>query len=183
MDNEWRSINRRKCAWLILALFLVRPWLSHAATQDQQASENLVASRVSFLVRQTIEESKIRLKDGSYATVMPLLPSNDALQEVTRYGDRAVKVLATYVTSSHSLEQHVSLRFLLEFHDDSALDAVKGFADKSAFAIIRQEAVAGLTGFPSEKGKRYIEHICDTDSDPDVRAHACRAIAASDKKR
>jgi|SRR5208283_4904889 len=183
MDSQCRNINRRKLAGLILVLFFVCPWLNYAAAQDQEASENLVATRIASLIRETIEGSKIRLKDGSSATVMPVLPSSDALQEVKRYGDRAVKVLAAYASSSQSLEQHVSLRFLLEFHDDAALDAVQGFAGKSAFAVIRQEAVAGLTGFPSEKGKRYIEHICNTDSDPDVRAHACRAVETSDKKR
>jgi HEAT repeat protein len=108
---------------------------------------------------------------------MPVLPSNDELQEVKVYGDRAVTVLATYVDSSEGLEQHLAIRFLLEFHNDPALAALRAFAERSKISGIREEAVAALTGFPTEKVKGIVEHISKSDPDPEVRSYARRILA------
>lgn len=110
-------------------------------------------------------------------TIFFLLLEVPGTQEVKRYGDQAVKVLATYVNSTQGIEQHISLRFLLEFHSDLALTAVRALAEKSAFGGIRQEAITALKGFPPEKVKQIVEHISNNDPDPDVRAHARRIFA------
>ena len=145
--------------------------------QNQQLSEDSVRQRISILIHRIIENSQIRLKDGSYATPMPVLPSIDELREVKGYGDLAVTVLATYLDSSQGLEQHLALRFLLEFHNDPALATLRAFAEKSKIAGIREEAVTGLTGFPTEKVKRIVERISNSDPNPEVRAYARRVFA------
>lgn len=172
--------------WKLLGVILLSLSIDPAAglatgreinLQNQQFSEDLVRQRVSTLIHRITENSRIRLKDGSYATPMPVLPSNDELREVKAYGDRAVTVLATYLDSSQGLEQHVAVRFLLEFHNDSALAALRAFAEKSKIGGIREEALAALTGFPPEKVKRIVERISKSDPDPEVRAYARRVFA------
>jgi hypothetical protein len=181
MNTQLLSLRYEKFLGFILVLLSVHPGpttLPARGVTQKQLSDNQVRGRISLLIRQTIQQSKTKLTDGSYATVMPVLPSNDALQEVRRYKEQAVRVLAHYLSSTQALEQHISLRFLFEFHDDSALAAVRAFAEKSTFAGIRQEAVAGLTGFPSEKVKPIVEQISTSDPDPDVRAYARRILAS-----
>jgi HEAT repeat protein len=107
---------------------------------------------------------------------MPVVPSEDALTEVKPYGDKAVRVLATYLESRDALVQHVALRFLFEFHSDSALNAIQGFAENSRIPGIRQEAVGALLEFPTEKVKLAVERISNTDTNPEVRAYARRTF-------
>ncbi len=182
MNGKQLSSLTWKLLGVILLFLSIDPATSLAKSreidlQNQQFSEDLVKQRVSTLIHRIAENSQIRLKDGSYATPMPLLPSNDELREVKGYGDRAVTVLATYSDSSQGLEQHLAVRFLLEFHNDSALAALRAFAEKSKIGGIREEAVAALTGFPPEKVKRIVEHISTSDPDPEVRAYARRVFA------
>lgn len=182
MDIKYFCSRWYKFLGLILVLLSVasKPSIGGGSTlsfQHREPSEDEARLRISFLIQQTIKQSSTKLKDGSTATVMPVLPSNDDLKEVKRYGDQAVKVLATYLNSTQGMEQHVSLRFLLQFQDDSALSAVQAFAEKSKFAGVRQEAIAALTGFAPEKTKQIIERISNTDPDMNVRESARRALA------
>ena len=107
---------------------------------------------------------------------MPVNPSNADLREVKGYGDSAVKVLAGYVDSTSVMDQHVAFRFLVGFQGDTAFEAISSFAEKSAFAGVRQEATADLGGFPEDKVKSILERISSSDSDPGVRAAAGRAL-------
>lgn len=171
----------------LLVLLLVQPTGSPADRsadwQEQRFAQALVRQRVSFLINRTIGASTIRLKDGSYATTMPVLPSDADIQEIKRFGDQAVGELAAYVNSTLPMEQYVSIRFLLEFHDDSALAAVRSFAGKSKFAGVRLQAVAGLAGFPRDKIKEIVERISNTDPDPEVRAQARHVLGPSPAPR
>lgn len=177
MDVRQFPFHPYKFLAVILAFLSIGPGMSLAASRDlalqeQEFPEAVVKARVPFLINRIIENSSVKLKDGSSATTMPVVPSNADLQEVKRFGDQAVKVLATYVNSTRAIEQHVSLRFLLEFHNDSALTALQLFAEKSTFAGIRQEAIAALIGFPRESVKQIVERISNSDPNPDVRAYA-----------
>jgi hypothetical protein len=177
MEAKQLSVHCWKFWELILVSLCIVPGMSLAASReisspDSQVSGSLVSQRISFLINQIIKRSAIKLKDGSSATTMPVLPSSADLQEVKRFGDQAVKALAVYVNSTQAMEQYVSLRFLFEFQNDSALAAVQSFAEGSKFAGIRQEAVGGLTGFPWETVKPIIERISNRDPNPDVRACA-----------
>jgi hypothetical protein len=151
---------------------------AHAtASQEGAPSDDFVRGRVSVLIKKTIEQSRRRLADGSYATVMPILPSNEDSVEITRYGERAIKVLATYVSSDQSAEQHVALRFLLQFQNELAFGSVQAFAEKSTFAGIRQEAIGALQGFPPSKIRGIVERISIGDPSPEVRAYARRVFS------
>ena len=186
MRTTGLAANFLRFLQFLLVLLLVQPTGSPADRsadwQEQRFAQALVRQRVSFLINRTIGASSIRLKDGSYATTMPF-PSNADIQEIKRFGDQAVGELAAYVNSTLPMEQHVSIRFLLEFHDDSALAAVRSFAGKSKFAGVRLEAVAGLAGFPRDKIKEIVERISNTDPDPEVRAEARHVLGLSPAPR
>lgn len=183
MGAQQFTVHRWKALGLIFVSLWIDPGMNLAVSRDtglpeRQSSESLASQRVSFLIGRVIEGSAIKLKDGTSATTTPVLPSNADLQEVKGFGDQAVKALATYVNSTRAMEQHVSLRFLLEFHDDLALAALKAFAEESKFPGIRQEAIAALRGFPAEKVKPILERISKSDSNPDVRAYARHILAS-----
>jgi len=146
-------------------------------SQNPQLPGDLVRQRISAVIHRISESSQIMLKDGSYATPMPVLPSTDELREIKGYGDQAVAVLATYVDSSRGMEQHLAIRFLLECRDDQALAALQAFAEKSKIGGIREEAITGLRGFPIQKVKQIVESISSSDPDPEVRAFARRVLA------
>jgi hypothetical protein len=150
---------------------------SRVGLKNQNAEAEAVKQRLATIMQQTIERARIQLKDGSYATTMPVLPSEQDSAEVKRYGHQAIEVLAAYVDSNQGLEQHLALRFLGEFTDDSALAAIRCFAEKSRLAGIRQIAVMALTGFAQDRVKPIIEQISKKDPEPEVRAAARRALA------
>lgn len=170
----------------ILAVVILVPCLAASTSHPiedanrnsrQEIPQDVVDRKIHRLIQDIIEHSRIRLSDGTYATPMPILASNDDIAKVKSYGSRAPKALQEYVNSTQGLEQHLALRFLTEFHDDSALIAIRAFAEKSAIPGIRQIATMALTGFPPEKVKPIIESISDKDPNPDVRAHARHVLA------
>lgn len=177
MERRPMSFHFQVSVGLFLALAYIRSGVGLAKSssfnpQREQPSVDAIRHRVSFLIRRTIEKSKTKLSNNEYAIVMPVLPSEQDLHEVRGYGDQAVRILAGYATSTSSMEQHVSLRFLGQFQDELALEAVQGFAEKSAFPGIRQQGTVMLRGFPAKKAKPIVERISKADPDPDVRAHA-----------
>ncbi len=191
MESTSPFSDCRRVLPLILVLLFLQPWPTSAKLrvtppkQSAEPSEQVLAQRIASLIRRTVDQSRVRLEDGTYATVMPVLPSKDALLEVKRYGSRAVKTLASYVNSTDPMEQHLSIRFLLQFRDDIALTAIQGFAQKSAHAGIRQEAIAALVGFPSTKVRPIVQRISEADTDSHVRAYAHKVLAklASDEQQ
>jgi len=150
---------------------------SVAGSQTTQPSENQIRERVSILIHQAIRRATTQLKDGTYATTMPVVPSSEDIQEVKSYGNRAIEVLSGYVDSKSAMEQHVAFRFLLEFQGEPAFVAIKSFAERSAFGGVRQEATISLGSHPEGKVKSILKRIATSDPSPDVRAASGRALA------
>ena len=180
MDIRLNWSRSQRFLRLLVVLTVVIPSVCLARRQNGlqpgQPSETLIQQRISLLIHQTIQQSRINLKNGVYATVMPVKPSSADLREVKGYGDSAVKVLAGYVNSTSAMEQHVAFRFLADFPGDTAFEAINSFAERSAFGDVRQEATVDLAGFPEDKVKSILERISSSDSDPGVRAAAGRAL-------
>ncbi len=143
--------------------------------RDVQAS---VRQRIMLIIQRTIARSRFKTSYGLPAVTMPILPSDEDLTEVKSHGRDAVRVLEEYLRSKEALDQNVALRFLGQFNDDFSLATLRGFAEKSKFAGIRQQALFGLRAYPSGKVKPIISGIEQNDPDPEVRATARRLLAA-----
>jgi hypothetical protein len=182
MDMRRTCPRLQKFFGRVLVLAFVIPgasfaWIRVIGSQTTQPSENQIRQRISLLIQRTIQQATIRLKDGTYATTMPVVPSSSDIQEVKGYGDRAVGVLANYVNSKSAMEQHVAFRFLVAFQGDPAFTAIKDYAERSAFGGVRQEATIDLGSFPDGKVRSILERISTIDPSPDVRASAGRTLA------
>src|SRR5260370_3941748 len=114
---------RRFCfvAWKCLGVIPLSLFINPAAIlggesginlQNQQLSEDSVRQRISILIHRITENSQIRLKDGSYAKPIPVLPCIDKLREVKGYDNRAVTYMDSFLQSHHGLLLHISLLIL-----------------------------------------------------------------------
>ncbi len=154
---------------LSLAVLFVAPVAFLFSQSTPKSDPGTVRSRISSIIQSTIKRSQFVTAEGTKATVMPLLPSNEEYSEVKKYGDISITALADYATSGSEWEQQVAMRLLGVFKNEHAFEAFQDYAKKSKFSFTRGLALRSLTGFPSEKVRPVLEQSAASDPAPEIR--------------
>ena len=144
------------------------------------SEEAILRDQIRKLIRDTVQEGKGVTPEGiKYRTRVP--PSNEAVEEVRGFGDKAIPVLTEYLWSRDTDESAVAMRFLGALGGKRIVAPLRQVIRQHPSPAARISAMRWLREVPCELAAPVLREAAERDSDPSVRrkardllsAHAC----------
>src|SRR5262249_21662357 len=94
-----------------LALLFCLVVIGHCLGQSKEADTAEVRERVDTLIRETMRRSEFTTA-GNVKVMTRIPPSYEAVEEIKRYGDRAILPLQEHLSSENAFEYELAMRFM-----------------------------------------------------------------------
>jgi hypothetical protein len=140
-------------------------------TLPQGSDEGAIRERIATIIRETLKQGEGTTVEG-YRFYSWIPASNEYVEEIKSYGDKAVWILEEYLFSDVGREGDFVLRILGRMGGSRILEPLKRVVEQSTSPWRRQEALRALTQAPWELAFPIIRNAAETDRDPEVRAEA-----------
>ena len=151
-------------------------------TLPQTSDEGAIRERIATIIRETLKQGEGTTVAGyRFFTWIPL--SNEDVEEIKSYGDKAVPVLEEYLFSDVGREGDLVLRILGRMGGSRILEPLKRVVEQSTSPWRREEALRALTQAPWELAFPIMRNAAETDRDPEMRAEARDLLARYSPKR
>lgn len=150
---------------------------SHEARELKSPSESVIRKRVAELMGYILKRAEVVTSDGKAMVQIVALPSNEDIEEVRRYGDAAVPILAEYLTSGDGRQKVLAMRFLGNLGGSRIVEPLRTVVQHDASPGIRDLALRWLSGAPWDLAAPIIREAAETDPDPGVREAAKEILA------
>jgi hypothetical protein len=146
-----------------------------ATTSPQNLTEasdkEAIRERISAIIRETVKQGEGTTVDGvKFTTRVP--PSDENVEEIKRFGDKAVPVLDEYFWSKDGFEGVLALRFLGLLGGGRIVEPLKRVVEKSDSPTLRELALLWLTQAPWDLAAPVIRNVAETDPDAKLRGVA-----------
>jgi hypothetical protein len=146
-----------------------------ATTSPQNLTEasdkEAMRERISAIIRETIKQGEGTTVDGvKFTTRVP--PSDENVEEIKRFGDKAVPVLEEYFWSKDGFDGVLALRFLGLLGGSRIVEPLKRVVEKSDSPTLRELALLWLTQAPWDLAAPVIRNVAETDPDAKLRGVA-----------
>lgn len=145
-------------------------------TPSAKISDNQVMrERISIIFRETLKqgEHSIKLNGGRQVTSLtPVPPPSWCVDEIRRYGDDAIPILAEYLSSDSGFEKHLAMRFLGLIGGRGVVEPLRKVALDDASSSFRLTALLWLSVASWDLASPIIRHSADNDCSPEVREKA-----------
>ena len=178
------SVSLRQLLILVLAFCLGGVYAASGQTNSttlsqtlpQGSDEGAIRERIATIIRETLKQGEGTTVEGyRFYTWIPA--SNEDVEEIKSYGDKAVWILEEYLFSDVGREGDLVLRILgrmggSRILEPRILEPLKRVVEQSTSPWRRQEALRALTQAPWELAFPIIRNAAETDRDPEVRAEA-----------
>ena len=168
--------------WIITMMFAAGFVVSRsdAQTQSDENSDRIMRERIAIIFEETIKSGETRIFDLNghpitATTFMP--PTNEHVEEIRRYGEKAIPVLTGYLNRPTGFEKHLALRFLGSIGGERIIDPLRKVALNDPSASFRSTALLWLSGVRWDLAAPIIRHAAKKDSSAEVRMQA-KAILA-----
>jgi hypothetical protein len=133
-----------------------------------QASTEEIRERISAIIRENIRQGEGATVDGiKFSTRVP--PSLQNIEEIKRYGERAIPVLEEYLWAEAGREGDLALRFLSLLGGNRIVEPLRRVVEKSPSPSRREGALRGLSQAPWDLAFPIIRNAAEADPDPRVR--------------
>ena len=140
-------------------------------TLPQARDEGAIRERIATIIRETLKRGEgMTVERYAYYTWVP--PSNEDVEELKSYGDKAVPILEEYLFSDVGREGNLVLRILAGMGGSRIVEPLKRVIEQSTSAWRRQEALRALTQAPWELAVPIMRNAAETDRNPEVRKEA-----------
>ena len=109
-------------------------------------------------------------------------PSTEYVDEIRRYGDDAIPILAEYLNSGSGFEKYLAMRFLGLIGGVGAVEPLRKVAlgaDSSSFRLV---ALLWLAEAPWDLASSIIRQVAEDDTSPEVREKAKEILAQHEVK-
>jgi hypothetical protein len=169
----WSRI--RQLLILVVALFLGGVYAASGQTTSTTLSkgfdEGAIRERIATIIRETLKRGEGTTVEGyRFYTAIPA--SNEDVEEIKSYGDKAVWILEEYLFSDVGREGDLVLRILGRMGGSRILEPLKRVVEQSTSPWRRQEALRALTQAPWKLASPIMRNAAETDRNPGVRAEA-----------
>lgn len=145
--------------------------ISHAQSNPSKSSDGVdIRSRIAAIVQQRLDDGVFIVNGIRAQTRTP--PSNAAVEEIKRYGDSAVPVLAGYLHSKRPFESCVAVEFLGLLGGRRIVPLLQRVIQHDPSATLRELALRWLTQAPPNLAQPIIRRAAKTDPDEKVRKTA-----------
>lgn len=159
---------------LCWAMFMVLD--CEAQTPSAKISNNQVMrERIAIIFRETLKQGERAFefngpRQVTSRTFAP--PPFWYVDEILRYGDDGIPILAEYLSSDSGFEKYLAMRFLGLIGGRGVVEPLRKVALDDASSSFRLAALLWLTVAPWDLASPTIRHIADNDSSPEVREKA-----------
>ena len=177
-----KVLTRTVSTWIITMMFAAGFVVSRsdAQTQSDENSDRIMRERIAIIFEETIKSGETRIFDlnGHPITAITFMPpTNEHVDEVRRYGEKAIPILAGYLNRPSGFEKHLAMRFLWSIGGKGIIDPLRKVALHDPSPSFRTTALLWLSGVPWDLAAPIIRQAAENDSSEEVRTQA-KAILA-----
>ena len=136
--------------------------------------------RIATIFRETLKqgESAVEQNGRRHVTARTFVPpSTEHVDEIRRYGDDAIPILAEYLNSDNGFEKYLAMRFLGSIGGSGVVEPLRKVAlgkDSSSFRLV---ALLWLTETPWDVASPIIRQVAENDASVEVREKAKEILA------
>jgi hypothetical protein len=141
-------------------------------------SQDLINRRVADIVEKALQRGTGSTPQGVRITPMRAEISLEEMDQIKAYGDRAIPALTGYFDTSNYRAQHLAVRILAYIGGKRVIAPLSKAAEQSSSEVVRLSAVDCLGQQLWEDAAPTVKRVASEDSNPLVREHAQRVIAA-----
>lgn len=138
--------------------------------RPQQSDKVAVKDRIAVIMRETIQQGDGSTGDIKTWTKVP--PSTEAVEEIRKFGDDAVPVLAEYFHSEDGREHYFAIEFLGLLGGSRIIKPLREVILYAASPGDRAMALRWITQAPWKEAEPIIREAAETDTDSRVRETA-----------
>ncbi len=154
---------------IVLGMLVCLAQADKNLSQEKNVVSNAeVRERIAAIIGGALRRSEFVLEDGTRIS-QRALPSSEEDEEIKRYGDAAVPVLAEYLDAEDSREKTLAMRLLGNIGSESIVEPLKKVVLKDPSPDMRKLALNWLTQAPWEKAYSIIRKAAETDKNRGVR--------------
>jgi len=158
--------------------FLVRS--SEAQTRSDQNSDRVMRERIATIFQETLKRGEFRVMDNAGSPVkvsMFFPPTTEHVDEIRKFGDAAIPILAEYLDSSIGFEKYLALRFLGSIGGKGIIEPLRRVVSDDPSPSFRSSAVRWLSLAPWDLAAPIIRQAAENDSSDEVRSEAKYILA------
>jgi len=143
----------------------------HTGRTTESPSADFVQHRIESMMQYIIMRSEFVEPDGVSIRTVPLA-SNEEIEEISHYGDRAIPALSAYLLSQDGRQKNVAMRLLGAIGTDGVIEPLKKVAQTDPSPTEREIALRWLLQAPVDLASPIIRQAASDDPDPMVRKTA-----------
>jgi HEAT repeat protein len=148
-----------------------------------QPSQEEINRRVHQIFDNDLKESVFTTNQGIRATRMRADASMEELNQIKKFGDKAVAPLTEYLSSPDYRAQHLAVNLLGAIGSKSVIKPLTYAAERSGSSAVRLAAVANLGQQSWNDVAAILKRVSTSDSDPFVRKKADEIIKNRQKSK
>jgi hypothetical protein len=147
-----------------------------AQTVSTKVSDNhVIRERIAIIFRETLKQGDLAVELNGHRqvrsqTFFPPLPKY--VDEIRRYGDNAIPILAEYLHSVSGFDKYLSMRFLGLIGGRGVVEPLREVALYDPSSSFRLTALLWLAVADWDLAAPIIKQIANSDSSPEVREKA-----------
>lgn len=183
-----KSLSRQTLAQVTALCCAICFIVSNSAAQTVSAKSSArraVRERVATIFRETLKQGEFSVERGggrrvTARTFVP--PSTEHVDEMRRYGDDAIPVLAEYLNSGSGFEKYLAMRLLGAIGGKGVVEPLGKIALSDASAGFRLAALLWLTDAPWDLASPIIRQAAEHDDSSEVRDKALEILARHESR-
>ncbi|MCU1255416.1 MAG: hypothetical protein JWM83_1715 [Candidatus Angelobacter sp.] len=141
-------------------------------------TQEFINSQVTEIVENALQRGTGSTPEGVRITPMRAEVSMEEMDQIKAFGDRAIPPLSRYFDTSNYRAQHLAVRILAYIGGKEVIAPLSKAAEHSPSEVVRLSAVECLGQQLWEDVAPIVKRVASDDSNPLVREHAQRVIAA-----
>ena len=168
---------------LALMIFLCLIGVGKVSGQEAP-NQDKVRRRVAIIMSKTLKRGEGEItQNGEKIKVWTRMPPDTKdVEEIQRYGDAAVPVLAEYLKSGSPSEKDFAMQFLGVMGGSRIVEPLLSVIQNDDSPAMRKTALRWITQAPWDMAGPIIEKAAESDPDPDVREEAKQLLKSSAPK-
>jgi hypothetical protein len=136
--------------------------------QGKVADAAKVRERVNTIIRETLQRGEFTTAEGVKG-ITRVPPSAADMEEIKRYGDRAVLPLQDYFYSGNAFEYELAMRLMGALGGKRIIEPFKKVILYDQSARKREYALRGIIQGPWDQASKVISQAAENDPDENVR--------------